>query len=166
MLAVRQLADEAGIYLSVTKFGVINTVGAVNLHTQIACDAFANAHSSEVHYDRSSFVAMAWRPPSMPICVELYATGRANVPGAKSERELVSSFATLLPELMKFRAELHADVADSDSDCENECTESCSDDASNSGGVALYNESFWSRLKGMDIDVDELKTLTYTPADL
>ena len=162
MLAVRQLADEAGIYLSVSNFSVINSVGAVNLHTQIACDAFANAHSSEVHYDRSSFVAMAWRPPNVPICVELYATGRANLPGAKSERELVCSFATLLPELMKYRAELHTEIELAESDSEHESEDACSDVASNAGGSVVYSESFWSRLKGMDVNIDELKTLTHT----
>lgn len=58
MQAVAQLAEEAGVYLDVKSFDIINIVGAVTLGATVNCEAFAQAHSSEVHYDRSSFVGM------------------------------------------------------------------------------------------------------------
>ena len=66
--AQRQLAVEAGIYLNIQSFQVINTVGAVSLRASLNCDAFATAHSSDAHYDRASFVGLAWRPPRESLC--------------------------------------------------------------------------------------------------
>ena len=157
LLAIRQLADEAGVFLSVTDFSVINSVGACNLHTTIACNAFANKHSSEVHYDRSSFVGLAWRPPNVPISVELYSTGRCNIPRALSEHELRLSFAKLLPELMRFRSELYTNGEDNDH-AESDSDMSESVDGSESSDQVVYNDNFWDRLRGFDIDVNKLKT--------
>lgn len=161
MLGIRQLADEAGVFLSVTGFNVINSVGASNLHTHIACDAFANAHSSEVHYDRSSFVGLAWRPPNVPICVELYSTGRANLPGAKREHILISEFAKLLPELMSYKQENFPNGDDEDLDSD---SESCSSDhqpestkVTTNAPVSEYTEDFWIKLKEFDVDVEQLR---------
>ena len=63
-----QLAQEANVHLHVRNFAVINQVGAVSLRATLNCDAFAMAHSSESHFDRSSFVGLAWRPPREAIC--------------------------------------------------------------------------------------------------
>ena len=59
MLAQRQLAREAGVYLLVRNFQTINTVGAASMAATFNCDGFASAHSSTSHYDRSSFVGLA-----------------------------------------------------------------------------------------------------------
>ena len=100
--AQSQLSHEAGIDLAIRKFSVINTVGAASLRATLECDAFAEAHLSEAHFDRSSFVGLAWRPPRENCCVEIYSTGRANLPGARRERDLVESFYRMLPELLRF----------------------------------------------------------------
>lgn len=102
MLALEQMRREADIQLHVKDFKVINSVGAASLNATINCDAFADAHSSEVHFDRSNFVGLAWRPSGCCVCVELYSTGRANIPGAKRERALIDSFANLMPEIFKY----------------------------------------------------------------
>ena len=47
------------MHLHVRNFAVINSVGAVSLRATLNCDAFAHAHSSESHFDRSSFVGLA-----------------------------------------------------------------------------------------------------------
>ena len=54
--AARQLAVEAGVYVHVRKFSVINEVGAVSIDARLDCDAFASTHSATSHYDRASFV--------------------------------------------------------------------------------------------------------------
>lgn len=102
MLAQKQLARDAGVILRIRTFDVINIVGAASLNTGINCDSFADAHSSEAHFDKSSFVGMTWRHPLHKISVEVYSTGRANLPGAKSQRQLLGAFATLLPEMLRF----------------------------------------------------------------
>ena len=102
MMAVRQLALEAGVFLYVDEFKVINSVGTCSLGVNVNCEAFANANSGEVHYDRSSFVGMAWRPPNEPICVECYGTGRLNIPGARRRRDLIDAFGRLLPRLLTY----------------------------------------------------------------
>ena len=79
---------------------VINQVGAVNLHAELDCEAFASTHSASSHYDRASFVGLAWRPPSESICCEVYSTGRANLPGSVRERDLLRSFSRMLSELL------------------------------------------------------------------
>lgn len=73
----RQLAVEAGVHLHIRNFSVINTVGASSLRATLNCDAFASAHSSESHFDLSSFVGLAWRPANEALCCEIYSTGRA-----------------------------------------------------------------------------------------
>ena len=66
--AQRQLAVEAGIHLNIQSFQVFNSVGAVNLKASLNCDAFASNHSADAHYDRASFVGLAWRPPRESLC--------------------------------------------------------------------------------------------------
>ena len=100
--AQRQLAVEADVHLKIRSFQVINQVGAVALRATLNCDAFAAAHSATSHYDRSSLVGLAWRPPNEKICCEIYSTGRGNLPGSVAERQLHDSFARMLPELLRF----------------------------------------------------------------
>ena len=59
LLARRQLAEEADVHLLVQNFQVINQVGAVSMEATFNCEAFASAHLSTSHYDRSSFVGLA-----------------------------------------------------------------------------------------------------------
>lgn len=75
-------------------------VGAVSLCANLDCDAFANSHTGTAHFDRESFVGLAWRPPDESICCEIYSTGRANLPGSTRERELYGSFVRMLPQLI------------------------------------------------------------------
>ena len=95
--AQRQLADEANVHLNIRNFSVINQVGAVSLNATLNCDSFAENHKSESHFDRASFVGLAWRPKGESCCVEIYSTGRANLPGSRTERALNTSFSRMLP---------------------------------------------------------------------
>ena len=76
--AVRQLAVEANVHLHIRKFSVINQVGAVSIDAKLDCDAFASTHSATSHYDRASFVGLAWRPGGESICCEIVRTFRAH----------------------------------------------------------------------------------------
>ena len=100
--AQRQLAVEAGIHLHIQSFQIKNTVGAVSLRASLNCDAFAAAHSADAHYDRASFVGLAWRPPREHVCCEIYGTGRGNLPGSVAQRQLLDSWSRMLPELLRF----------------------------------------------------------------
>ena len=64
---IRQLVREVGIHVRVAKLTVINQVGAMALGATLDCDAFANTHSSSAHYDRASFVGLAWRPANSSV---------------------------------------------------------------------------------------------------
>lgn len=75
--AQRQIAKEAKVYLYTRNFSVINQVASASLNATLDCDRFADAHSSDSHYDKASFVGLAWRPASEAICCEIYSTGRA-----------------------------------------------------------------------------------------
>ena len=99
--AVRQLAVEAKVYLHIRKFSVINQVGAVSIGAKLDCDAFASTHSATSHYDRASFVGLAWRPGGEQICCEIYSTGKANLPGSTRQRDLLTSFARMVAELLR-----------------------------------------------------------------
>lgn len=66
--AVRQLAQDVNIHVNIRNFQVINTVGAVSIRGNLNCDSFASAHSATSHYDRQSFVGLAWRPVNECIC--------------------------------------------------------------------------------------------------
>ena len=99
--AVRQLAVEAEVYVHVRKFSVINEVGAVSIDARLDCDAFASTHSATSHYDRASFVGLAWRPGGESICCEIYSTGKANLPGSTRQRDLLASFARMVSELLR-----------------------------------------------------------------
>jgi len=74
--AARQLADEAKVYVHIRKFNVINQVGAVSIDAKLDCDAFASTHSATSHYDRASFVGLAWRPGGESICCGALNTSR------------------------------------------------------------------------------------------
>jgi hypothetical protein len=144
--AARQLAVEAGVYVHVRKFSVINEVrvfkhqapcswrdaswrwqvGAVSIDARLDCDAFASTHSATSHYDRASFVGLAWRPGGESVCcgalicvcstrlslpaltssnsharAEIYSTGKANLPGSTRQRDLLASFARMVSELLR-----------------------------------------------------------------
>ena len=99
--AARQLAVEAGVFVNIRKFSVINEVGAVSIDARLDCDAFASTHSATSHYDRASFVGLAWRPGGESICCEIYSTGKANLPGSTRQRDLLASFARMVSELLR-----------------------------------------------------------------
>ena len=129
MRAVKTIADEAGIHIGIKRFAVINQVAAVALNATIDCDAFADAHSSDSHYDKKSFVGLAvclcyltvprlvvftnvvvlllidfpqWRPSGESICAECYSTGKTNLPGSRRERQMLRSFARMAPEMYQY----------------------------------------------------------------
>ena len=81
---------------------VINQVGAAALKATIDCDAFANVHSSSSHYDKDSFVGLAWRPVGENICAETYSTGKTNLPGSRRERDLLRSWSRMTGEMYRF----------------------------------------------------------------
>lgn len=76
-------------------------VGAVSIDAKLDCDAFASTHSATSHYDRASFVGLAWRPGGESICCEIYSTGKANLPGSTRQRDLLSSFSRMVSELLR-----------------------------------------------------------------
>jgi len=97
--AVKTIANEAGVHIGIRKYAVINEVAAVALNAKIDCDKFADVHSSDSHYDKKSFVGLAWRPAGESICAEVYSTGKANLPGSTRERHMLRSFSRMVPEL-------------------------------------------------------------------
>ena len=99
--AARQLAVEAKVHVHIRKFSVINQVGAVSIDAKLNCDAFASTHSATSHYDRASFVGLAWRPGGESICCEIYSTGKANLPGSTRQRDLLCSFSRMVSELLR-----------------------------------------------------------------
>ena len=99
--AARQLAVEAKVHVHIRKFSVINQVGAVSIDAKLDCDAFASTHSATSHYDRASFVGLAWRPGGESICCEIYSTGKANLPGSTRQRDLLCSFSRMVAELLR-----------------------------------------------------------------
>jgi hypothetical protein len=97
-------------------------VGAVSIDAKLDCDAFASTHSATSHYDRASFVGLAWRPGGESICcgacfacrvgfllrsrracacAEIYSTGKANLPGSTRQRDLLISFSRMVSELLR-----------------------------------------------------------------
>ena len=99
--AARQLAVEANVHVTIRNFSVINQVGAVSIDAKLNCDAFASTHSATSHYDRASFVGLAWRPGGEAVCCEIYSTGKANLPGSTRERDLLTSFSRMVSELLR-----------------------------------------------------------------
>ena len=81
---------------------MINQVAAVALQATIDCDKFANAHSSDSHYDKKSFVGLAWRPSGETICAECYSTGKTNLPGSRRGRHMLRSFSRMAPEMYQY----------------------------------------------------------------
>jgi len=57
--AIHAIATQADVHIGIRRFSVINQVGAVALGASLDCDAFANAHSADSHFDKSSFVGLA-----------------------------------------------------------------------------------------------------------
>jgi len=86
---------------------VINQVAASSIGAKLDCDKFASAHLTDSHFDRSSFVGLAWRPSGESICCEIYSTGRANLPGSVRQFDLLTSWARMVPELLR-----HSDNTD------------------------------------------------------
>lgn len=81
---------------------MINQVGAAALEATIDCDAFANTHNATSHFDKDSFVGLAWRPVGESICAETYSTGKTNLPGSKRERDLLQSWSRMIGEMYRF----------------------------------------------------------------
>ncbi len=106
-LAVRQIAVQAGIPLVLRSFSIINTVGAASLGANLNCDGFAAAHSSTAHYDTQSFVGLCWRPPRSAVSLEVYGTGKGNLPGSIAVRQLHGSYLKMLGELLRFTTKSH-----------------------------------------------------------
>lgn len=103
-LTLKILRDQSNLYLRATNFSIINIVGAVSLNTVFNCSTFADHHTDEVRFDPGNFVGLTWKPTKLdvPIIVEMYSTGRANIPGATREHVLYNSFAKLVPEIIRY----------------------------------------------------------------
>ena len=101
-LTLKLLRERSGLHLRASNFSIINIVGAVALNTVFNCSTFADHHTDEVRFDPRNFVGLTWKKPDVPIIVEVYSTGRANIPGATREHILYKSFAKLVPELIKY----------------------------------------------------------------
>jgi len=104
MQTLKMLYKNTGMQFRATNFSIINIVGAVSLNTVFNCESFAYNHSDEVRFDPRNFVGLTWKPTKLgvPIIVEVYSTGRANIPGATREHILYNSFAKLIPELLRY----------------------------------------------------------------
>jgi TATA-box binding protein (TBP) (component of TFIID and TFIIIB) len=96
------IARDAGVFLQLKSFQVINIVAASSLGRRVDCDAFAEAHTSDSHFDRNSFVGMPWRPKGECVTAEVYGTGKANLPGAKRVPGLFDSWGRMFVELRRF----------------------------------------------------------------
>ena len=72
------------------------------LNATLNCAAFAEEHRSTAHYDKSSFVGLAFRPPEEKCVVEIYSSGRANLPGSQALRDMMLSTYRMLPALLKY----------------------------------------------------------------
>lgn len=64
--AARQIANEAGIFLRLRNFAVINIVAAASINAKLDCDGFADSHSADSHFDRASFVGASPKFTSDP----------------------------------------------------------------------------------------------------
>ena len=95
------ISRSAGVKIGVRRFNVINEVGAAALNATIDCNAFANTHTATSHYDKDSFVGLAWRPVGEKICAETYSTGKTNLPGSRRERDLLRSWSRMAGELYR-----------------------------------------------------------------
>lgn len=93
--AQRHLLLEAGVKLHIRRFTIINQVAAAAIGARLDCDRFASVHSAHSHFDRESFVGLAWRPPAESCCCEIYSTGRANLPGSVRQYDLCKSWARM-----------------------------------------------------------------------
>lgn len=100
--AQRQIAVEAGVFLKLRNFAVINQVAAANIFARLNCDDFAETHRSTAHYDRASFVGLAWRPVGESICCEIYSTGKSNLPGSTRTFDLYTSWSRMVSELYRY----------------------------------------------------------------
>lgn len=99
--ALNVIARDAKILIGVRNYAVINQVGAVSLNASIDCDSLADAHTATSHYDRDSFVGLAWRPDGEAICAETYSTGKTNLPGSSRMRSLLRSFSRMVCEMYR-----------------------------------------------------------------
>ena len=99
--ALSVIARDAKILIGVRNYAVINQVGAVSLNASIDCDSLADAHTATSHYDKDSFVGLAWRPDNEPICAETYSTGKTNLPGSSRMRSLLRSFSRMAGEMFR-----------------------------------------------------------------
>jgi hypothetical protein len=55
---------------------------------------------ARAHRVRAS-AGLAWRPGGEHVCCEIYSTGKANLPGSTRQRDLLSSFARMVTELLR-----------------------------------------------------------------
>ena len=46
-------------------------------------------------------MGLAWRPAASNVCCEIYSTGKANLPGSTRQRDLLTSFARMVSELLR-----------------------------------------------------------------
>jgi TATA-box binding protein (TBP) (component of TFIID and TFIIIB) len=102
MKAMKCISEATGLHVVCKRFLVINQVGASSIQSRLDCDKFAAAHTGESHYDKLSFVGLAYRPVAEAICSEIYSTGKTNLPGSRRERDLLRSWSRMAPELQRF----------------------------------------------------------------
>lgn len=102
--------------LRIAAHGVRAQVAASYLNASFNCDLFAAEHETvractdtptsvcphatlpaQAHYDRESFVGLAWRPAGEAVCSEMYSTSKTNLPGSVRLHDLQESWARMFP---------------------------------------------------------------------
>ena len=58
-------------------------------------------HAGRSHCAPRIDAGLAWRPGGEFICCEIYSTGKANLPGSTRQRDLLTSFARMVSELLR-----------------------------------------------------------------
>ena len=101
-LLILKRLRQIGVHLSVSTFSVVNMVGSSDIGGRVDVERFAADNTSTTTFDRRSFVGLTLRLP-LEITVELYATGKANIPGSCDFKRLLLDFADALNVIDRYR---------------------------------------------------------------
>ena len=94
------LKEKCGIELVISNIFIINSVATATIGSDsFSMEQFATKHTDSSHYDRASFQGVTWRAPGEESSIEVYASGKVNLPGSTTRSQIYETFARCLGEV-------------------------------------------------------------------
>mmetsp|Transcript_26296 Transcript_26296/g.36648 ORF Transcript_26296/g.36648 Transcript_26296/m.36648 type:complete len:243 (-) Transcript_26296:125-853(-) len=86
-----------------SEFKIVNIMGQATVPYKIRLDALSEAHDDYCNFEPDLFAGLIYRMVEPKIVLTVFASGKVNMTGAKSEEQISKAFENIYPVLKNFK---------------------------------------------------------------